>query len=493
MPIHSICEEDPMINDNQMIDMIMEEFEGFAKCPRPSLHEKQISDHLVKRLTDLGVTHVVQDEANNVIAYIPATEGYENAPLTLLQGHMDMVCVAKPGVPFDLLTSPITLVREGNILHADGTSLGADDGAGLAAILLLLRLGVAHGPLRIIFTTDEETGMTGAQKLDPKYITDLKNIINCDSESLDVICLGSAGSCHLAFTRELHWEAPSEGTALAITASDFKGGHSGETINQGKSNAIQALSDLLLSLEDTVSFRLASFNGGDAANAIPANAAAVIVVKSADEAAVKDAVKARQEVLSRIYKGIEDKATFTVTAAALPKGVFSAEDTEMTINLVSLLHCGTFVMNQEFPLLPELSANIGTIKTTEDKVTFQYFPRAGGDDRLNVLLEKMPVFAKLTGFTLEKGAQEPAWSVNPVSRLAPLYEEAFKKITGRTARMEAIHGGLETGRFYHLNPEADIISVGPDTHHIHSADESVELDSIAAWVRILAETLASMK
>lgn len=482
-----------MIDDNQLIDMIVEEFEGFAKCPRPSHHEKLISNHLVKRLNDLGVTNVVQDETNNVIADIPATEGYENAPLTLLQGHMDMVCVAKPGVPFDPLTSPIKLVREGNILRADGTSLGADDGAGIAAILLLLRFGAAHGPLRVIFTTDEETAMTGAQRLDPKYIRDLKNIINCDSESLDVICLGSAGCCHLVFNRDLHREPPAGDMALAITASGFKGGHSGETIHQGKSNAIQALSDLLLSLRGTVSFRLASFKGGDAANAIPANATAVIVINGTDEAAVKNAVKARQEVISRIYKGIEDKASFTVAATELPKGVFSAEDTDMTIDLLSLLHCGTFVMNQEFPLLPELSANIGTIETTESRVSFQYFPRAGGDDRLNVFLEKMPVFAKLTGFTLEKGSQEPAWTVNPDSRLAPLYGKAFTKITGSTARMEAIHGGLETGRFYHLNPDADIISVGPNTHHIHSANESVELDSVATWVRILAETLSSMK
>lgn len=483
-----------MIDDNKLIEMVMEEFEGFAKCPRPSHHEKKISDYLVKRLEDLGVTGVIQDETNNVIADIPATKGYENAPLTLLQGHMDMVCVAKPGVPFDPFTSEIKLVREGNILRADGTSLGADDGAGLAAILILLRLGVAHGPLRVIFTTDEETAMTGASRLDPKYIKDLANIINCDSESLDVICLGSAGCCHLTFNRALTREKPMGDMALAITASDFKGGHSGETIHQGKSNAIQALSDLLLTLrQKKIAYRLSSFKGGDAANAIPANGTAVIVINHADEAAVKDAVKDQQGMISRIYKGIEDKANFTVAAADLPNDVFSEEDTVMTVNLLSILHCGTFVMNQEFPLLPELSSNIGTIETTGDKVSFQYFPRAGGDDRLDLLLEKMPVFAALTGFTIEQGSKEPAWTVNPGSRLAPLYGEAFKKVTGKEARMEAIHGGLETGRFYHLNPNADIISVGPNTHHIHSADESVELDSVAAWIRILAETLSSIK
>lgn len=483
-----------MVQDKELIELVMEEFKGFAKHPRPSHHEKAISDYLVNRLQALGVTEVVQDEAYNIIAEVPAATGYEKAPLTILQGHMDMVCVAKPGYPFDPLTSEIKLIREGNILRADRTSLGADDGAGLASILILLKLGVDHGPLRIIFTTDEETGMTGAARLNPKYICDAQNIINCDSENLDVICTGSAGSCHTHFTRHIQWENTIHDYAVCIKTHEFIGGHSGETISHGKSNAIQALAETLLAIRKKgIDYRLAAIDGGDAANAIPANSSAVVVCNKKDIDAINSTITSVKEAFYRIYKGIEDKAKWDVEEVAVPVHTFSLKDTEMLINLLCILHCGTFVMNQSLPRLPELSSNIGTIKTTDDIVTFEYFPRAGADDRLSNLLQKLPLFAELTGFSYEQGKQEPAWTVNAVSRLAPLYEKAFEKVTGRKVRKEAVHGGLETGHFYHLNSSADIISIGPNTHDIHSADESVELDSIATMIRVLAETLANIR
>ena len=147
---------------------------------------------------------------------------------------MDMVCVAKPGVDFDPLTSEIKLVREGNILHADGTSLGADDGIAVALALYLIQQDIQHGPLRLIFTVDEETGMTGATHLDPKYVQDVQYIINCDSEYMDVLCVGSAGSVHTHLSRPIHWQAAEGKQAFTITAKDFAGGHSGETINDAR-------------------------------------------------------------------------------------------------------------------------------------------------------------------------------------------------------------------------------------------------------------------
>lgn len=170
------------MNDHEIIEGVIHEFAGLAKHPRPSHHEKGVSDYIVSRLHELGVADVTQDEVYNVIANVPASKGCEDWPLTVLQGHMDMVCVAKPGVDFDPLTSEIKLVREGNILHADGTSLGADDGIAVALALYLIQQDIQHGPLRLIFTVDEETGMTGATHLDPKYVQDVQYIINCDSE-----------------------------------------------------------------------------------------------------------------------------------------------------------------------------------------------------------------------------------------------------------------------------------------------------------------------
>lgn len=482
------------MTDNEIIELVMKEFEGFAKCPRPSYHEKKISDHLVKRLKELGVTDVKQDKANNVIANVPATEGYEDVPLTLLQGHMDMVCVAKKGVPFDPETSEIKLVREGNILRADGTSLGADDGAGLATALVLLEMKVAHGPLRIIFTTDEETSMTGARNLDPKYIKDVHYIINCDSEDINIICTGSAGSCHTAFERTVHWEDASGNAAVKISMHGFRGGHSGESIHTGRSNAIQALAYVLSAVKRvSIPFELAHIEGGDASNAIPSSADAVIVINRGDEERIQAVINSEKEKFDNIYEGIETKAEFTMEEAAMPHKVFSENDRDDLLAILTILHSGVFVMNQSIPTLPELSANIGTIKTDREKVVFEYLPRSGNDNRLRALMETLPEIAERTGFSYSHGNQEPAWIYNPDSKLTKMYADAFHKVTGRTARVQAIHGGLETGLFFYLNPKADIISVGPQTHNIHSPLEHVELDSVAELIKSVAETLKEMK
>ncbi|MFR1191274.1 MAG: M20/M25/M40 family metallo-hydrolase, partial [Megasphaera micronuciformis] len=270
------------MTEQEIISGVLKEFEGLAKHPRPSHHEKEVSDYIVARLAELGVK-ARQDEMYNIIADVPATPGCENVPLTILQGHMDMVCVAKPGVAFDPQKDPIKLVREGNILRADGTSLGADDGIAVAISLYLIQQKIQHGPLRLIFTVDEETNMTGALSLSADHVKDAKYVINCDSESIHVICVASAGSCHMEFTRDLHRCALTGDTALTVRAHALAGGHSGEVINEGRGNAIKAVADILYRLsEGGVEYALADYKGGVAANAIPSDASAVIVVAAKD-------------------------------------------------------------------------------------------------------------------------------------------------------------------------------------------------------------------
>ena len=225
------------MENEKIIEGVLQEFAGLARHPRKSGHEKEVSDYIAARLRQLGAS-VVQDEVNNIIADVPATKGYEDVPLTIIQGHMDMVCVAKPGRAYDPLKDPITIKRDGKTLSADGTSLGADDGMAIAISMFLIQQDFAHGPLRLIFTVDEEVGMTGATHLDSQYVQDAHYVINCDSESVDVICVASAGSVHTYFSRPVSWQEAEGTAALKITASGFIGGHSGETLNQGKSNAI---------------------------------------------------------------------------------------------------------------------------------------------------------------------------------------------------------------------------------------------------------------
>lgn len=484
-----------MKNDAGIIDGVLQEFAGLAKHPRPSHHEKAVSDYIVSRLRQLGVTQIVQDEVYNIIADVPASAGCESWPKVMLQGHMDMVCVAKPGVAYDPLTSEIKLVREGNILHADGTSLGADDGVAVAmALYLIQQKDVIHGPLRLLFTVDEETGMTGATHLDPKYVQDVKYVINCDSESIDVLCVGSAGSVHTHFYRPLSWQQPQGDTAVEIRAHDFVGGHSGETINAGKSNAIRALAQVLRRLSDAgISYSLAHIDGGVAANAIPSAASAVLVLQASDVPAVQAVLEKAHHELTAVYGEVEKTAKLECRKTDMPAKVFSADDTKSLVQLLLLLHCGVFAMNQTLPKLPDLSANIGTIRTEDDQVVVQYFPRSSSDARLRELMLALPVYAEVTGCTIQIASPEPAWTENPHSRLVPLFADAYAEEAGHKPRIEAMHGGLETGYFYAMNPNLDIVSVGPTTHAIHSADESLELDTTALLVRIIARTLGRLK
>ena len=345
------------MKDNEIIEGVLKEFAGLAKCPRPSRHEKIVSDYIVKRLGELGITQVVQDEVYNVIADVPATPGCEDLALTIVQGHMDMVCVAKPGVDYDPLTSEIKLVREGNILRADGTSLGADDGIAVAVALYLIQQpDVQHGPLRLIFTVDEETGMTGATHLDPKYVQDAKYVLNCDSEYIDVLCVGSAGSVHTHFYRTLTRRQP--------------------TINAGKSNAIKALAHTLRRLTDAgIAYELASINGGVAANAIPSSAEALLVLPDADTAAVQAVLDEAKAELDLVYGEVEKTAAIVMEDRPMPETVLAADDAKAVVQLLLILHCGVFAMNQTLPKLPDLSANVGTIRTEEERIAIQYFPR----------------------------------------------------------------------------------------------------------------------
>ena len=214
-----------MNNTDEILADVLDEFSNLAKIPRKSGHEKAVSDYLKKRLEGMGLS-VVQDDVNNIIADMPASPGYESAPRTILQCHMDMVCVAEEGVSYDPLTDPIRLHRTDEILEAEGTSLGSDDGSGIAIIIHTLKSVKRHGPLRMIVTVDEEQGMTGAVHLDKKYLSDADFLINCDSENYDELTVGSAGSVNLDFEKEMKEQKPVCGSAYEIAVSGLKGGHS---------------------------------------------------------------------------------------------------------------------------------------------------------------------------------------------------------------------------------------------------------------------------
>ena len=480
------------LKENSILENVLYEFEKLAQIPRPSGHEKKVSDYIAERLKKLGL-NVVQDQYNNIIADKKAAEGYENVPRILLQGHMDMVCVADPNIEYNPLQDAIKIKNDGKYLTAEGTSLGADDGIGIASIIYLLTQNFIHGPLRIIFTVDEEDGMTGARGLDKKYLQDIKYVINCDSEDYDVVTVGSAGSVRLNFNKEAEYEAPKNNSACQIIIKKLLGGHSGTEINQNRGNAIKTLAFFLQRLQDkAVDFALADIKGGVADNAIAPEAQAVIVADDADMAKIQTILDEVKAEFVEMHGHVEKNSEFILTTADMPQQVLAAGSANALIALLNILHSGVFAMSPKAARLPELSANIGRVCLENKKIKVSILARSATNASLENLKNSYRVFAKVAGFAIEFAPTSPAWNGKPDTDLVQLAAEVFKQQNNKEMKVEFIHGGLECNYFADKNPELIIISIGPNNIDIHTPQEKLQLDTIVPQVLLMQEIMTRL-
>lgn len=471
----------------EILDGVLEEFQKLAAIPRKSGEEKRVSDFLKTYLTEQGF-HVVQDEVNNIIADAPATPGFEQAPRTILQGHMDMVCVAEDGYDYDPLRDPIKLVRSEKYLEAEGTSLGADDGIGVAEGLYLLKHAKDHGPLRLIVTVDEERGMTGAIHLAPKYLQDAKFLINCDSENYDELTVGSAGSVDLTFRRALKYEAAPEGKAYRLSVGGLLGGHSGERIGDGRGNALRTLAFLLQALSRQGRIALADFHGGKAHNAIPDTAEACFLTQIPREE-ISQILTAEKEKFLAIYGAVDPSVEFVLQETEAPERVLIPGDAQRLLRLLLLLHTGVFAMSTVIPSLVETSANLGVVRMEDDVVSVEYFPRSAVDGKLDEFAAEARILGDLVGFEAVVGTKSPGWKENKKSVLAKMMVEVFEEQNGKPMKVETIHAGLECGWHFGKNPQLDMVSIGVTTQDIHSPNERLVLATVEPQVRLIEEAL----
>lgn len=472
----------------EILENVLEEFTKIAKIPRPSGHEKAVSDYLYHKLSSMGF-QTRQDEKLNIIADKPACLGYENAPLTILQAHMDMVCVAKEGVSYDPLQDPINLKFGPEYLEAVGTSLGADDGLGVAEIIYIMEACKEHGPLRAVFTVDEEQGMSGAIHLAEKYLSEASFLINCDSENYDELTVGSAGSVNLDFSRALTWKLPEYPQAWKVTVRGLRGGHSGECIGNGHGNAIRLLAMVLLAFQKAdISFDLAAFHGGKARNAIPAAAEAVAVTNvSADN--IQRVLLEQQEHFKQIYGEMEPEMELLLQETALPQQVFSADDTDKLLHLLVVLHTGVYGMSQVIPGLVETSANLGVVDNDNKTIKIQFFPRSAIDQKIDEFRSMAVILGNMSGFEVNIGTQSPGWKERKDSRLATLMRDIFEEQNHIPMKVETIHAGLECGWYFLKNPKLDMVSIGVTTMDIHSPNEKLLLKTIVPQVKLIIGTL----
>lgn len=481
--------------DEIIIDEVVAEFAELAKIPRPSGCEKAAGDYLEGRFRQLGAA-VSRDAAGNLRADLPASPGREEHPRVILQGHMDMVCTAEPGRSFNALTDPIRLIRGENTLTADGTSLGSDDGTGIGVILYLFkhRDDFSHGPLRAVITVDEEAGMTGARALAEDWLTDARYLINCDSENADELTIGSAGSINLDFLRQISFEPirSREGNAFEIKLSGLLGGHSGECIGLGRGNALRSMAFFLTELAAAaIDYRLVSFEGGSARNAIPAEAAAVIVTTS-PESELKKIADCAGKKLQKLYPA-DNGATVTVRSVPLPPAAAGAEDTLALIGLLTNLHTGVYSMSRTVPGLVETSANIGQVIWPEREeggtARVLFLPRSAMDERLAEFRMSGALLAAATGWKLEAGEISPGWTPRAESPLAQVINRVYREQNGTPMKVGAIHAGLECGFHARKAPTLDIVSIGVTTRNIHSPRETLELNTVPVEVKLIAGTI----
>lgn len=485
-------------NEAAIIDEVISEFAELAKIPRPSGHEKAVGDHLAERFHQLGAT-VSRDQQGNLRADVAAAPGFEEKPRVILQSHMDMVCTGSPGRPFNSLTDPIRLIRGERTLTADGTSLGSDDGTGIAIILYLFkhREEFSHGPLRALITVDEEVGMTGARALAADWLTDAQYLLNCDSENVDELTIGSAGSINLNFLRPMSFEkiSPAEGNAFEIKLSGLLGGHSGECIGLGRANALRVMAFFLTELAAfDIDYRLASFGGGKAPNVIPDEAAVVIVTNSPEENLQKIAHRAGEK-LQRLYPADKGGA-FTVRSLPLPTAAAGAEDTLALIELLTNLHTGVYSMSSAVAGLVETSANLGQVlwpdPETGDAARVVFFPRSAIDERVAEFRMSGALLAAATGWQLEAGEPSPGWAPRPESHLAEVVNRVYTEQNGVPMKVGAIHAGLECGYHARKAPDLDIVSIGVTTRDIHSPRETLELDTVPVEVKLIARAIEEL-
>lgn len=480
-------EEESMMDDQKLLDTVIAEFEALTRIPRPSGHERAVSDYLKKRFEALGCT-VTQDAHCNIIAELAASAGKERAPLTILQGHMDMVCVAAPGVSYDPVRDPIKMVRTEEFISADGTSLGGDDGIGVAEIIVAFAHAEEHGPLRAIVTVDEEQGMTGAQRLDPAHLADAKFLINCDSEDYHVMTVGSAGSVNLEYTRTLTRFTP-EWQAYSIEVQGLLGGHSGERIGAGRGNAIRTLALALRSIQARRPFHLADFHGGVARNAIPSSASAVIYTQM-NERELADILVVEEKRFRSIYGSADPHMKFALTPVEDAGKTIAGRQMHELLLLLTTLRTGVYDMSRLHPGLVETSANLGVVAMDEYEVRVSYFPRSSVNEQLDEIVMTARAVSELTGFDLFIGTQSPAWRENEKSALAKIMGEVYADQNGgKEMIVESIHAGLETSWHAAKNPALDMVSIGVTAHDIHTPNERIEIAAIVPEARLIMETL----
>ena len=479
--------------ENLQPQSVWAHFSTLCSIPRASLHEAALRGKLIEWANARGIASFV-DAAGNLILRKPGSHGSEDVPGVILQGHLDMVCQANTGTRHDFAHDPIKVVMHDGWVVAEETTLGADNGIGVAlALAALEEPGLAHPPLEVLLTVNEESGMDGARGLAPGALQG-KTLINLDTEEWGHFYLGCAGGEDVDISHECEQEeVPGDYAILRFDVSGLRGGHSGIDIHLGRGNAIKLLVEALRDLAAHTDTRLIELDGGSARNAIPREAFAVCALPSAAAVRLDKWLQHRLEAWRQRFAQTDANVSFTCRPDNLPvgKAVTQAERDRLLVFL-DIAANGVADMSEDFPGVVDTSDNLGMASLAHGMFKATFLVRSLHDKRADMLADKLVAHAAGYGLKAWKDGVYPGWTPNPDSGLLALCQRVYTEQFGQPASLQVIHAGLECGLLAASQPHLDMISFGPDIRGAHAPGERVEIASVARCWQLLKAVLREL-
>jgi dipeptidase D len=476
--------------ENLAPEALWKHFEAVCKTPHCSGDEKALGDYAAAFARENGCRSR-RDTVGNVLVEVPASPGRENAPIVVLQGHLDMVCEKNSDTPHDFAKDPIDAYVDGDWMKARGTTLGADNGMGVAAALAVIEdRNCIHGPLELLFTVDEETGLNGAGGLVPGSLKG-RILLNLDSEEEGVFFIGCAGGADSEIVLPIRRKSSAKGEALKITLSGLRGGHSGLDIDTGRGNALQLLARMLFN--SIIPFDLVHLEGGNKHNAIPREAFAHVLVAKARVDGFKEAVQKRFDEIRYEYKVVEKETALKFEAAAGRRKMPMDEASRSAfLSLLLGLPHGVMAMSREIQGLVETSNNVAIVRCLDKKVKIHTSSRSSIASALEATRAKVEAVAKISGAKIKHLKGYPGWNPDLSSPLLKTMKQVYQTLTGKEPEVKAVHAGLECGIIGEKFPGMDMISFGPDLSNPHSPDEKVRIPSVARFYGLVTATLSAL-
>ena len=474
--------------ENLQPEPLWRHFEALSAIPRASEKEALARSYVLAQAARLGLESTA-DDVGNIVIRKPARPGREAAVPAVLQGHLDMVCEKNEGTAHNFDSDPIRLVLDGDWLKADGTTLGADNGVGVAAALAVMEsAGCAHGPLEFLFTIDEESGLTGASQF-PGGLLRSKYFLNLDGEEEGTLCIGCAGGLNTVARRKVGRHAAPSGETCRIKVSGLQGGHSGIDINKGRGNALRILGRVLQTLMGGMPLSVAAINGGSKRNAIPREASAIVVIPAARRQEAMLVVAGVEDHIQSDLGAFDPGLRITFETAPHPAQVLNDADALEIAGLLASQHHGVLAMSPDIAGLVQTSTNLATVSTKDDEVEIATTQRSAIESSKLAAGRMVSTLFRMAHFEVVHSGGYPGWKPEPNSDIVRKSKAVHQEILGKVPELVAMHAGLECGVIGEKYPGMQMISFGPHIVDVHSPSERLKISSVQPFWAFLTGLL----